>query len=91
VVLITRLIPLFPFNLLNYAFGLTNIPFTHYALATFWGMLPACVAYIVFSSSLWDLLGGRPSLTFLIGLILIVLISASPLIYRKIKKKEKSQ
>jgi uncharacterized membrane protein YdjX (TVP38/TMEM64 family)/Fe-S oxidoreductase len=91
VVLITRLIPLFPFNLLNYAFGLTNIRFTHYALATFWGMLPACVAYIVFSSSLWDLLGGRPSLNFLIGLILIILISVLPLIYRKLNKKEKSQ
>ncbi|MEK7851674.1 MAG: TVP38/TMEM64 family protein, partial [Deltaproteobacteria bacterium] len=30
VVAFTRLIPLFPFNMLNYAFGLTRIRFSHY-------------------------------------------------------------
>ena len=29
----TRLVPLFPFNLLNYALGLTRIPLPHYTLA----------------------------------------------------------
>lgn len=49
VVAFTRLIPLFPFNLLNYAFGLTKIGFRQYAAATFVCMLPACIAFIVFS------------------------------------------
>jgi len=40
-----RLVPLFPFNLVNYALGLTRIPFTHYTLTTYVAMLPACVAY----------------------------------------------
>lgn len=50
VVAFTRLIPLFPFNLLNYAFGLTKIGFRQYAAATFVCMLPACIAFIVFST-----------------------------------------
>ena len=40
-----RLVPLFPFNLLNYALGLTRIKFSHYSLATFIFMFPGAVAY----------------------------------------------
>ena len=41
----TRLVPLFPFNLLNYALGLTRIPFGQYSLATYICMLPGAIAY----------------------------------------------
>lgn len=41
----TRLVPLFPFNLLNYALGLTKIKFSHYSVATFIFMLPGAIAY----------------------------------------------
>ncbi len=41
----TRLVPLFPFNLLNYALGLTKIKFRHYSLATFIFMFPGALAY----------------------------------------------
>lgn len=41
----TRLVPIFPFNLLNYAFGLTRIPLLHYFLATYVCMLPGAAAY----------------------------------------------
>ncbi len=40
-----RLVPLFPFNLLNYALGLTPIRLGHYALASFVFMFPGAVAY----------------------------------------------
>lgn len=40
-----RLVPLFPFNLLNYALGLTRIPFSHYLLASFVCMAPGGLAY----------------------------------------------
>ncbi len=79
----TRLIPLFPFNLLNYAFGLTRVKFSHYALATFVFMLPGCIAFIVFSSSLLEVLQGRITPTFLLGLALMVLVSLIPLAYRR--------
>ena len=41
----TRLVPLFPFNLLNYALGLTRIPFLHYLIASYLCMLPGALAY----------------------------------------------
>ena len=88
VVAFTRLIPLFPFNLLNYAFGLTKIGFWHYALATFICMLPACIAFIVFSSSLPDLVRGKVSTMFVIGIALIALVSLIPLFYRRYQKKK---
>jgi uncharacterized membrane protein YdjX (TVP38/TMEM64 family) len=46
VVLLTRLSPLFPFNLLNYAFGLSSVPFRTYLLASWIGMLPGTIMYI---------------------------------------------
>lgn len=41
----TRLVPLFPFNLLNYALGLTRISFRQYIVATYICMLPGALAY----------------------------------------------
>jgi uncharacterized membrane protein YdjX (TVP38/TMEM64 family) len=40
-----RLVPLFPFNLLNYALGLTRIRLSHYSFASFIFMLPGSAAY----------------------------------------------
>jgi uncharacterized membrane protein YdjX (TVP38/TMEM64 family)/rhodanese-related sulfurtransferase len=40
-----RLVPLFPFNLANYALGLTRIPLTPYVLATLVCMVPGSLAY----------------------------------------------
>jgi len=40
-----RLVPLFPFNLLNYALGLTRTSFVSYVLASWVFMLPAAFAY----------------------------------------------
>ena len=40
-----RLVPLFPFNLVNYAFGLTRIRLGEYVLASFVCMAPGAIAY----------------------------------------------
>src|SRR6266481_2605405 len=40
-----RLVPLFPFNLMNYAFGLTRIRLREYVLASFVCMAPGALAY----------------------------------------------
>ena len=88
VVAFTRLIPAFPFNLLNYAFGVTKVPFAHYVAATFFCMLPACIAFIVFSSSLLGLIKGKVSSTALLGISLIVVVSLIPVLYRRFKGRQ---
>jgi uncharacterized membrane protein YdjX (TVP38/TMEM64 family) len=40
-----RLVPLFPFNLLNYALGLTRIRFLHYVVTSYVAMVPGALAY----------------------------------------------
>jgi len=45
IVFLLRLSPAFPFNLLNYALGLTSVRFADYAAASI-GMLPATVLYV---------------------------------------------
>ncbi|MFZ5764950.1 MAG: VTT domain-containing protein [Thermodesulfobacteriota bacterium] len=82
----TRLIPIFPFNLLNYAFGLTKVKFHQYAITSLLCMLPACIAFIVFSSSLLDLVTGTITPSFVIGLVLILAVSLAPLIYKKYRR-----
>lgn len=44
-VALTRLVPIFPFSILNYAFGLTQIPFLHYIVTSLICILPATIAY----------------------------------------------
>ena len=51
IVLLTRLSPVFPFNLLNYAFGVTRVRFGSYALASWIGMLPGTIMYVYFGSA----------------------------------------
>ena len=50
IVFLTRLCPLFPFNLLNYALGITQVSLKDYVLGSF-GMIPATILY-VYSGSL---------------------------------------
>ncbi len=47
VVAITRLVPIFPFTLLNYGFGLTGVRFRTYVLWSWLCMLPGTVLYVV--------------------------------------------
>jgi uncharacterized membrane protein YdjX (TVP38/TMEM64 family) len=55
VVLLARLSPLFPFNLVNYAFGLTRISFGRFVLASWLGMLPGTLMYVYLGSAAQDL------------------------------------
>jgi hypothetical protein len=50
IVLLLRLSPLFPFNLLNYAFGLTRVKCIPYVIATSIGMMPSTIMYVYLGS-----------------------------------------
>lgn len=54
IVLLTRLSPVFPFNLLNYAFGITGVSLRDYALGSV-GMIPGTIMYVYIGSLAGDL------------------------------------
>ena len=60
---LTRLSPAFPFNLLNYAFGVTRVSPRDYILASWIGMMPGTLMYVYLGSLAGDLAtlgtGGR--------------------------------
>ncbi len=47
---LTRLSPVFPFNLLNYAFSMTRVSLRHYVPASWIGMMPGTVLYVYIGS-----------------------------------------
>jgi uncharacterized membrane protein YdjX (TVP38/TMEM64 family) len=62
IVFLLRLSPVFPFNLLNYALGLTRVRFVDYVVASI-GMLPGTLLYVYYGKMAGDvarLAGGAP-------------------------------
>ncbi len=88
IVILTRLIFVLPFFLLNYAFGLTRVRFLPYTLATLFGLLPSIIAIVLVSSNLLDLLRGQISRWFLLGILLLAVVSLVPVIYRRVKARQ---
>lgn len=63
IVLLTRLSPIFPFNLLNYAFGVTQVSLRDYVLGSV-GMIPGTLLYVYLGSLVGNLADlGRASAT----------------------------
>lgn len=54
VLMITRLVPLFPYNLQNFAYGVTDIKFTTYSICSLVFMLPGTAMYTVGTAGLAD-------------------------------------
>lgn len=91
IVALTRLVPLFPFNLLNYGFGLTRVPFWTYVIWSWLCMLPATILFVVgadaFTEGLtqgrvpWGLVGACVA----VGLVLMFLIRYAR---RRLKERE---
>lgn len=82
-----RLVPLFPFNLLNYALGLTRISVLPYALATFVCMAPGALAYAwVGHAGAAVIAGGRSGIQAgLLALGLLATVAFLPRLIRRIK------
>ncbi len=89
IVLLTRLSPVFPFTLLNYAFGLTRVKLWHYVLASWLGMIPGTVMY-VYLGSLVNLGAGQRQRTtgewILYGVGLLATITVTVFVTRLAKK-----
>jgi uncharacterized membrane protein YdjX (TVP38/TMEM64 family) len=86
----TRLVPLFPFNLLNYGFGLTKVPLMTYVLWSWMCMLPGTILYVVGGDAISKALEeGKPPWVLIIVLaIVLVIITAIGNHVRKILKEK---
>ena len=72
--------PLFPFNLLNYAFGLTGVRFSTYVWASWLFMLPGTALYVLGGDALLQSLSGgglSPALLTGVALALLAVVLAS--------------
>jgi uncharacterized membrane protein YdjX (TVP38/TMEM64 family) len=84
VMLYLRLIPLFPFNLVNYASGLTNVTHRDYALGTFVGKLPAMFIYVYIASNFSDFENSKHKIPVYIAVF--VIFTATTLLLEKKQK-----
>jgi uncharacterized membrane protein YdjX (TVP38/TMEM64 family) len=83
-----RLIPIVPFNLLNFASGLTAMPWRTYAAATAIGIVPATLIYTYFADALLGVGGShveahRVIVRLSIALTALVLLSFLPSIAKR--------
>jgi uncharacterized membrane protein YdjX (TVP38/TMEM64 family) len=89
IVLLTRLSPVFPFNVLNYLFSLTSVRLRDYVLASWIGMLPGTVMYVYFGTALKSLtdvisgdVEGGGAQKVLLGVGLVVTVAATVYVTR---------
>jgi uncharacterized membrane protein YdjX (TVP38/TMEM64 family) len=94
--LVLRLIPLFPFFIVNLAAAVLGIPLRTYMLATFFGIIPGTFVYVSVGTGLGSIFDrgetftGKGLLTpqIIIALCGLAFLAILPVIYKKIKKKE---
>ncbi|MAS63535.1 MAG: TVP38/TMEM64 family protein [Euryarchaeota archaeon] len=84
----TRLVPLFPFNLLNYSYGLTNIKLRDYIWASFIFMLPGTFAYVYLGFAGTEIINNEENLisTILILIAIFATIFYIPHYLKKVSK-----
>ena len=83
-----RLVPLFPFNLLNYALGLTRIPLLQYVVASYICMLPGAIAYTYLGYAGREAAAGGEGLIQkgLLALALLAAVAFLPRLIGKLRK-----
>lgn len=74
---ILRLIPAVPYNLINYAFGLTAMPFRTYILASAIGIIPGTFAFINIGDKALDITS--PDFWIAIGMLVLLLVVTAAL------------
>jgi len=84
-----RLVPLFPFNLLNYALGLTKIKLSHYSLATYIFMLPGAIAYTYLGYVGREAVAGDEAIIqkVMLAIALLAIVSFLPSLIGKLRAK----
>ncbi len=80
IVAITRLVPLFPFNMLNYGFGLTKVPFLTYVFWTFLCIIPGTALYVVGTDAITYSISNGEIPWVLVGVVALILVILTVLV-----------
>lgn len=88
-----RLVPLFPFNVLNYALGLTRLSVQTFAVTSFITMAPGALAYAYLGDVGREAVSGGPDLVRkgLLALALLAALALLPSLIRRWRRPEKLQ
>ncbi len=88
-----RLVPLFPFNVLNYALGLTRIKLSHYILTSYLCMLPGAIAYTYLGYAGREAVAGGEGLIQkgLLALALLAVVSFLPRLIGRLRQGPKME
>lgn len=81
ILMITRMVPIFPYNLQNFAYGITDIGFWKYSVLTFVFMLPGVSFFTIGAAGLTA--GGDKWKYFALAGILAVLVTAAGILLKK--------
>ena len=95
--LFLRLVPIFPFSIVNIAPALLGISFRTYFLGTFFGMIPGTFIFATAGASMGIIFDGGENLainkiftpTSLTALVGIAGLTLSPIIYKKLTNNDK--
>ena len=84
---ITRLVPLFPYNIQNFAYGITDMSLSHYSIYTFLFMIPGVALYTIGTAGFTS--GDNKLLYFgIAGILLVITLLLGWLIKKKYLSKE---
>ena len=83
-----RLVPIFPYTVINYLLGLTRIPFLHYMVASIVFTVPSTVAYTYFGYASREIIAGNTdSIRYaLIAFGLLASLIVLPRYYKRLRK-----
>lgn len=89
IVMLTRLVPIFPFNLQNYAYGLTGIRFSTYVLVSAIFMLPGTAVFVQLGGAFVSGEGNIWRTLIYLGIagVLLLLLSLLPKFLQKTQAK----
>ena len=79
--MVTRLVPLFPYNLQNFAYGLTDIKLLPYTVYTFLFMAPGAAAFTLGAAGIGN--SERRKLYLFLAVTLAVIVTVLGIILRK--------
>jgi uncharacterized membrane protein YdjX (TVP38/TMEM64 family) len=82
-ILVTRLVPVFHWDIVSYAAGVSNVRFLDFVAATVLGAIPGAVVYNFLGYSLNHLF----SPLFYVSIALVLLAAFTPLLYQMVKKR----